>query len=268
MQRTEPPTPKRIRDAQARGEHAASAWLTAGLVTVGLASLEPWLRTSVSHAVTQYVLGPPAHSARTMLAERCKELARRSEGSVASWADELQAAALAAGKASLAPLAVVCALALFARVVQVGVRWYPAAGWNPTRVVSGVTAPWSVLRPHAVAEAWIREGLGVLLVGLVAAHALLDAYAGWTSWALGTPAEALERLSRGTAIMLQRVGLVMLAIGGVDFLYQRWKYARRLAMTRQEIQQELRETEGNPAIRHAQQQAMRAPYAPQDDEHA
>lgn len=44
--------------------------------------------------------------------------------------------------------------------------------------------------------------------------------------------------------------LIMLTIfAGIDFAYQRWQYERNLRMTRQELKEEFKETEGSPLVR-------------------
>lgn len=44
--------------------------------------------------------------------------------------------------------------------------------------------------------------------------------------------------------------LVMLTVfAGMDFAYQRWQYERNLRMTKQEIKEEFKETEGSPMVR-------------------
>lgn len=54
-----------------------------------------------------------------------------------------------------------------------------------------------------------------------------------------------------------RVGLAMIAIGILDFAYQRWQYLQDQRMTRQEAQEELRQLEGDPRIRQRVRQIQR-----------
>ena len=46
-----------------------------------------------------------------------------------------------------------------------------------------------------------------------------------------------------------RVCLALLVLAVADALYQKWKYIEELKMTRQEIRQELRDTEGSPEVK-------------------
>ncbi len=46
-----------------------------------------------------------------------------------------------------------------------------------------------------------------------------------------------------------KCGLIMLAWSGADYFFQRWSYERSLRMTKQEVKQEAKDTEGSPLIR-------------------
>jgi flagellar biosynthetic protein FlhB len=54
------------------------------------------------------------------------------------------------------------------------------------------------------------------------------------------------------------VGLVFLAIAAVDYGFQLWQYEKSLRMTKQEVIQEHRETEGDPAVKGRIRQLQRA----------
>jgi len=46
-----------------------------------------------------------------------------------------------------------------------------------------------------------------------------------------------------------RVGILWLALALLDYLYQRWEYEKKLRMTRHELKEDLRNTEGDPHVR-------------------
>ncbi len=64
----------------------------------------------------------------------------------------------------------------------------------------------------------------------------------------------------GTLLVRTALALVILAVA--DYLYQRWSFEQRLKMTKQEMREELRQTEGDPQlrarIRHVQREMSRA----------
>jgi flagellar biosynthetic protein FlhB len=66
-------------------------------------------------------------------------------------------------------------------------------------------------------------------------------------WAWSTEiATAIARILFGLGL---RVGLAVTVIGLADALYQRWKRTQELKMTRQEVKQERKDTEGSPEIK-------------------
>ncbi len=54
-----------------------------------------------------------------------------------------------------------------------------------------------------------------------------------------------------------RISLVFLVLGFVDLLYQKRKHHKNLMMTKQEVKDEYKNTEGDPAVKSAQRQRMR-----------
>ncbi|MBI4083683.1 MAG: flagellar biosynthesis protein FlhB [Candidatus Lambdaproteobacteria bacterium] len=59
------------------------------------------------------------------------------------------------------------------------------------------------------------------------------------------------------AALFGRVALAMVALAVFDYLFQRWQLEQRLKMTRQEMREELRQTEGDPQIRARVRQVQR-----------
>jgi flagellar biosynthetic protein FlhB len=64
----------------------------------------------------------------------------------------------------------------------------------------------------------------------------------WT----GEIATAIAHILLGLGL---RVGVAVAAIGLADTLYQRWRYTQELRMTRQEVKQERKDSEGSPEIK-------------------
>ncbi len=53
--------------------------------------------------------------------------------------------------------------------------------------------------------------------------------------------------------LAMRVLAVLLVLGVMDFLYQRWKHARDLRMTKQQVKDEFKQTEGDPEVKRRRQ---------------
>jgi flagellar biosynthetic protein FlhB len=61
--------------------------------------------------------------------------------------------------------------------------------------------------------------------------------------------------------LLLRIGMVMIVLAGMDYLFQRWTYEKSLRMTKQQVKEEFKQTEGDPIaksrIRSLQRQMAR-----------
>jgi len=54
-----------------------------------------------------------------------------------------------------------------------------------------------------------------------------------------------------------RISIVYILIGFVDFIFQRWKFKQDVKMTKQEVKDEYKDQEGDPAVKGKQKQRMR-----------
>ncbi|MHC4616151.1 MAG: flagellar biosynthesis protein FlhB [Planctomycetota bacterium] len=62
-------------------------------------------------------------------------------------------------------------------------------------------------------------------------------------------AEILGVIGKTILGLMVRIGIALLAIAIADVFYQKWKYIQQLKMTRQEVKQERRDTEGSPEVK-------------------
>src|SRR5690606_36303469 len=64
-----------------------------------------------------------------------------------------------------------------------------------------------------------------------------------------SPVEATAHTGRLVFRLGLWIGIAMLGLALLDFLYQRWEFEQSIRMTRQEVKEELRQTEGDPHVR-------------------
>lgn len=57
--------------------------------------------------------------------------------------------------------------------------------------------------------------------------------------------------------MALKVGVILLVIGILDYLYQWWEHEKSLRMSKEEVKQEYKQTEGDPQVRSKQRQRQR-----------
>ena len=79
--------------------------------------------------------------------------------------------------------------------------------------------------------------------------------------ALDTPA-VLEFLHSVVSRLLLAIALIVVIIAGADWFYQRFAYIRRMRMTKQEVKDEQKQTEGDPMVK-ARLRALRMQRARQ-----
>ena len=89
----------------------------------------------------------------------------------------------------------------------------------------------------------------LFLVGLIVwlyLHSQLGVLAS-IRWA--SSAQILTAIAKIILGLMIRVCIVLLVIGFTDVFYQRWKYTHELKMTKQEVKEERRQTEGAPEVK-------------------
>jgi flagellar biosynthesis protein FlhB len=72
------------------------------------------------------------------------------------------------------------------------------------------------------------------------------------------PAVASTMVTGMVMSVIWKVAAAFVAIAFLDFLYQRWFYERSLRMSKQDIKEEMKQTEGNPHMRSRLRQRARA----------
>jgi flagellar biosynthetic protein FlhB len=70
-------------------------------------------------------------------------------------------------------------------------------------------------------------------------------------------AQGLRETGRLMLDLALRVVAVLLLLGFMDFMYQRWKHSRDLRMTKQQVKDEMKETEGDPETKRRRMRIQR-----------
>jgi len=241
-QRTEAPTPKRLQDARERGEVPRSRELSgAAVMLAGSAALLMLGGDMASRlgAVMRGALSVPVL------------------GGDAPQPQELLGQALFDTGLALAPFLGAVLLAAVAAPAMLG-------GW----VVSGKALVPNAGRLNPVAglgRMFGTTGLAELLKSLAKFLLVGGAAAAVVAWMFGDMMRlgtmALEPAVRASARLLATAGIVvclpLLLIAAADAPFQAWSHRRRLRMTRQELREELKETDARPEVRSRLRAAQR-----------
>lgn len=247
QERTEKPTPKRREEARKRGQLPRSPELGAAAVTL--------IAGSGMYLLGGH-LGSRMHGMMTSSLQLTREQALDETRLVAAFADSaLQ------GLIACAP---VLALTLVAAVIA------PLAlgGWNLSFNV--LALDFSRLSPVAGFKRMFSLRGAVELAKAFAKFAVVALFAVLFLWHASDELLSLGRepVNRAIAHAFSLTGQALISfaaalglIAAVDVPWQLWQHTRKLRMTRQEIREELKETEGSPEIkgriRAAQQELAR-----------
>ncbi|MCS6912304.1 MAG: EscU/YscU/HrcU family type III secretion system export apparatus switch protein [Myxococcales bacterium] len=150
---------------------------------------------------------------------------------------------------SVAPfLGATMAAALVATLMQTGM---PQRSW--VRIDLGRLNPLprlgQMFSPGLAGWELLKTGLKLGAVGLAAWQVLQPTWDELGSRGALPPAALLARMLELSRSLLLRLGLLLLALAVLDYIISRWRTERALRMTRREVREELRHSEGNPQVK-------------------
>lgn len=234
--RTEPATERRRRQARERGNVPRSIEVTTVAILLAGLFYFRFAGESFIGETTRFLTDAFGRTATTDLSPQN--------------AADLVAHTLAAVLLLLGPLfLVVCFAALLGNVIQFGLLFTSEPllpKWDRISPIEGLKRIFSRRGANELLKSLVK----ITLVSIVAYDALHSE--------MGVLLELADALGVGQILItlgsvsfkvLLRSTLVLLAIAIVDYWLQRRFYEANLRMTRREVEEELRETEGDPVIR-------------------
>ncbi|HZY02986.1 MAG TPA: EscU/YscU/HrcU family type III secretion system export apparatus switch protein [Anaeromyxobacteraceae bacterium] len=239
--RTEPPTPRRLREALRRGEVAASRDLSgAAALLAGLAALAATCPAAARHL--------------TRLVRASVEAAPRAEAApLAAILDALAAMAASA----LPPCGIAFLAAAAAGAIQAGPLFAARAfafRWERLDPVRGLRR---LVSPSQLLQMALRL-LQVALALLLAARRLGGAAQALSQLPRLDPAAAAAAAARPLWGLAWELAALLVAFGLLDLAIQRRRHRRALMMTREEVRRDQREEEGDPRLRAERDRLRRA----------
>ena len=240
QERTEKATPKRLQDARDKGQVARSRELnSAALVLLGALGL--WLLGERVGGAMQALLHDGLSMPRDVLLD---------PAAPGVWLGQAAGQALLALSPWLALAVVVAALAplMLGGFLWSGENLQPKLErLNPAKGLKRVfSAQGAVETGKALGKFAVVGGLALLVMQQMA-PALLGLGGEPLPAAIGHAGSLTAR-----AFFLTALGLLLIA--AVDVPFQLWNHARQLRMTRQDIKDEMKQTEGSPEVRGRQRQ--------------
>lgn len=235
QEKTEQATPKRREEARKKGQVAKSrelasvAVLLSGLLTLSLGSA--FFFQQITQVMHHYLL---------------------QAGSLVVSSDNLASLAMLAFRRFaqiVAPLfLVLLAVAFLANFLQVGVLFSAEAikpKLSKLNPIEGVKRLFSAQAMMEFAKSLLKIGI----VGWITFETVQGEIDHLLPLLDKAPFDILSYLCQVSFTLFWRTCLAMVLMAALDFLFQRWEQKRNLRMTKQEVKEEYKQTEGDPIVR-------------------
>ena len=145
-------------------------------------------------------------------------------------------------------LAVVFVTALAANVAQVGFMLAPEVIKPKFSKVNPLKGFGRLFSKQSLMEL-IKTLLKLLIIGLVATWSIRNEMAGLADLGDMDLLCVAMHLLLGIFRIVVKCALAMMVVVGLDYGFQRWEFEKRIRMTRQEVKEELKKSEGDPLIK-------------------
>lgn len=235
QERTEPATPKRLKESRDKGQIARSRELNAMAVTLA-GALAVW-------ALGDGIVG----GVRDIMTENLS-LQRATVLSPGQMLEHLKDAASAAAFTLLPWLGLLTLVALFAPMSLGGWSFSAEAMKFKGERINPIAGLKRLFALRGLVEL-LKALAKFLLVGTIAVLVLQWLADEFIGLGRQTVMQALSHSGwlMATAFLFFSASLILIAI--VDVPFQIWDHSKKLRMTRQEVKDELKETEGRPEVR-------------------
>jgi flagellar biosynthesis protein FlhB len=234
-QKTEDPTSKRLDEARGRGQVANSRevnhLLMLGVFTLAVLFFGASAGNAVMQAAMPFIESP--------------DLIAADAGSLVAIGWRLLGALLLAGAAPLV-LAVVAAVG--AGYLQFGLIWSTEGITPKLDKISPLSGLKRMFSSRSLAE-FVRGLLKLAVVGTVAMVLIVPEVAHLNKLIGMEMGQLLAETERLLRKLLIGVVSIVAAIATIDVIYQRFQHLKEMRMSRQEIKDEYKETEGDPMIK-------------------
>jgi flagellar biosynthetic protein FlhB len=234
-EKTEQPSEKRLRDAREKGDIPRSRELATAAVfgagALAVINMAPGLARDSMGWMTQ-ALSPSA------------SLIRHPERLLGHMGGLMLDLLL-----MVAPVAVICVIAGFAGPLLLGGLQFSSKSLVPDL---GRLSPLKGLKRLYGPESLAELLKSLLRIALVGGAATLCIWLGLDSLRslMSMPLEAAASRGLGfTGTLLMATAGALLLLAAIDAPYQKWNHTRKLKMTRQEMRDELKESEGRPEVK-------------------
>jgi flagellar biosynthetic protein FlhB len=234
-QKTEDPTPKRLEDAAKRGEFATSREIGNWLMLAGGALVLVLLAPAMGRDLGRFLIAFLEHPEQI-------PVDRDGIGALMTAIVSNTAAVI------VVPLVVMVVCAIASGLLQHGFRLTPEKLMPKFEHISPAQGAKRLFSQRSVIE-FVKGLIKIGIVGAVVGALMVPEFSKVeTLIAMGEP-DVLRLILHLTSRLMIGVLAVVTLIAALDYLYQRFSFMRSMRMSRQEIKDELKQSEGDPQVR-------------------
>ena len=236
QEKTEVPTEKKRRESREEGQVAFSKELSSAALLAGI-------------VLTLVATSPIILDAmRQLMSQIFRDLAQRKELSIDS-IFTLSGEILSIILPAFAPfVAVIIFVGIFASVLQVGVLITFKAIAPKFIKISQLTGLKRLFSSQSLAD-FLKSMAKLIIVGFVGYLTYIDKITELNGLSVSTPESILIYNFTVVAEVAGKIVLALVAIAIFDYFYQRWHHEQQLMMTKQEVKDETKQTEGDPQLK-------------------
>ncbi len=244
QEKTEAPTEKKRRESREEGQVAFSKELSSAALLAGI------VLTLV--ATSPFILD----SFRELMTNIFRQMASADELSVNS-IYTLSGEIITTMLPAFTPfLTVIVLVAIFAAVVQVGIQITFKAIVPKFSKLSPLTGIKRLFSSQSLAD-FLKSMAKLIIVGFVGYLTYMDKISELNGLSVSTPEAILKYNFTVVAEVAGKIVLALVAIAIFDYFYQRWHHEQQMMMTKQEVKEETKQTEGDPQLKSRIRQIQR-----------
>lgn len=243
-ERTQPATPRRRKKAREEGQVARSVELTGSAALLGLLAALPSMMPAMAERISTHFV----HNLDAL--RMASDLGPASLRQMAG--DSMNQAFLMA----LPAMTLAVGLGVGANLLQIGFVVTPQLLQPRLHRLDPLQGLRRVFAARAGMEI-VKGLLKVACVGGAGWHYLVGHQEELFRLAQDNPREIGSRVGAMTYDLALQMAGTMAVLAALDYAYQRYQFERGLRMTRQEVRDEMRESEGSPEIRQRIRQRQR-----------
>ena len=236
QEKTEVPTEKKRRESREEGQVAFSKELSSAALLAGI-------------VLTLVATSPIILDAmRQLMSQIFQDLAQRKELSI-DIIFTLSGEILSIILPAFAPFAaVIIFVGIFASVLQVGVLITFKAIAPKFNKICPLTGLKRLFSSQSLAD-FLKSMAKLIIVGFVGYLTYIDKITELNGLSVSTPESILIYNFTVVAEVAGKIVLALVAIAIFDYFYQRWHHEQQLMMTKQEVKDETKQTEGDPQLK-------------------